>query len=100
MNKGCDRMRTGTCQYFNQNIKPKIWSNNGITGCPEMEYKMYCDTFDNFERCPYYSTRNFNNQQIRDEYKRNQDASAKGGMATLIIIGVIIVVILKSCGVF
>ncbi|MCI8529248.1 MAG: hypothetical protein HFH82_08880 [Lachnospiraceae bacterium] len=62
-----------------------------------MEYTRYCSTFDDFKRCPYYSLRNNNNPQIREEYKRHQEGNAKGSMITLIILVVMVVMILKAC---
>lgn len=103
MNKGCDKMRYGTCQFYKEHIAGKLYENgygpNKQTYGP-MEYKTYCTSFDNYERCPYYSYKNFNNQEIRDQYKKNQEDNAKGSLGALIIIGVILYFVLKHFGVF
>lgn len=99
MFKGCDRMRYGTCQFYKENVAGTFVKNaNGNIGTTSFEYHRYCNTFDNFERCPYYSSKNFNNQQIRDEYKKS--AKKYYSPVPLIIIIAIIVFALKSCGAF
>lgn len=101
MYKGCDRMRNGSCQFYKEHIAgyDRRWSD-GTKYNSTMEYNTYCNSFDNFENCPYYSYRNFNNQQIRDQYKKNQNDDAKGSLITLVIIVVIVAFVLKGCGVF
>ena len=95
MNKGCDKMRYGTCQYYKEHVEKTVGGP-----FPAMEYGCYCNTFDKWEQCPYYSYKNFDNQQIRNNYKKNKEGDAKGSMIALIIIIVLIVFGLKSCGVF
>lgn len=101
MNKGCDKMRYGTCQFYKENIEGRVWRDaSNIAHGGGWEYYTYCNSFDNFEKCPYYSYKNFNNQQIRDQYKKNQNDEAKASLITLIIIVVIVVYVLRGCGVF
>lgn len=100
MNKGCDKMRYGTCQFYKEHVAGKVWQDGTGTTHGPMEYGTYCNSFDNFENCPYYSYKNFNNQQIRDQYKNNQEAAGKGSLIALVIVAVIIAFVLKSCGVF
>lgn len=100
MFKGCDRMRYGTCQFYKENVAPKIVKDGlgNLVAPSSYEYNCYCNTFDKFERCPYYSSKNFNNQQIRDEYKKS--AKKYNSPVPLIVIIAIIIFALKSCGVF
>lgn len=101
MYKGCDRMRYGTCQYYKENIADKLrYTNQGDLYNQPWQYNTYCSSFDNFEKCPYYSYKNFNNQQVRDQYKKNQKADANGSLITLVVVGAIIFFILKRFGVF
>lgn len=100
MNKGCDKMNYGTCQFYKEHIASHIkTSSNGTVYSAPMEYSTYCTSFDNFENCPYYSYRNFNNQPIRNQYKKNNEDYAKGNLIATIIIIVIIAFFLKRCGV-
>lgn len=92
MNKGCDRMRYGSCQFYKEHVEKTV---GGPFPC--MEYRTYCSTFDHFKNCPYYSYRNNSDPRKVEEYKRHQEGDAKGSLIFLIILVVIVVMILKAC---
>lgn len=92
MNKGCDRMRYGSCQFYKEHVEKTV---GGPFPC--MEYRTYCSTFDHFKNCPYYSYRNNSDPRKVEEYKRHQEDDAKGSLIFLIILVVIVVMILKAC---